>query len=279
LRELRIDHTLIYHRFRNCTGLLTNSIHNALLHLTEKLDWQAILFFAEGVVYLAPLDSELPDRAELQATVWEEVSSGLAAKMLTGEIGFKRDGKGLKVAPQTLEFLSPAQLIRSLPSIVSVTIRNETAPATPKRLARLDISPAEMEFLLSGADLRTDRIAEFIVLLQKEFFGTNPEFIACVLDQLELRAAITPEQTQVHTGGCYWGWYHVAAYYVASNTSLNLEDTTAKLQELANRLVAWAEAKHLLPVQSNSTREVFGRLFRPILGDTRVEQPKTILSA
>jgi CRISPR-associated protein Csc3 len=158
------DCKTLYHRLRNCTGLLTNVIHNALLHLTEKLDWQAILFFAEGVVYLAPPDSESIDRAELQAAVWEEVSGRLASKMLTGEIGFKRDGKGLKVAPQTLEFLPSAQLIQNLPNVVGVTIRNETDPATPKRLARLDVSPAEMEFLLSGADLRSDRIAEFIVL-------------------------------------------------------------------------------------------------------------------
>lgn len=259
LKALGIDRTLTYHRLRNCTGLLTNSIHNAVLHFTEKLNWQPLLFFAQGVVYLAPSNSELPDRSKVQAFLWEQISGSLATRMLNGEIGFKRDGKGLKVAPQALELILPAQLIQNLPSVVAVTIKNETDPATPKRLARLDLSPAEREFLARGAGLRSDRIAEFIVFLQKEFFGNNPEFITQVLDQLGIQSAIAPEQTQIRTGGFYWGWYHAAVYYVASNPHLDLEGVTAKLQVLANHLVTWAEEKNILPVQTSSTREVFDR--------------------
>ena len=259
LKALGIERTLTYHRLRNCTGLLTNSIHNAVLHLTEKLNWQPLLFFAQGVVYLAPSDSELPDRSKVQAFLWEQISGSLATRMLNGEVGFKRDGKGLKVAPQTLELIPPAQLIQNLPGAVAVTIKNETDPATPKRLARLELRPAEREFLARGADLRSDRIAEFMIFLQKEFIGNNPEFITQVLHRLGIQLAITPEQTQIRTGGFYWGWYHAAAYYIASNPHLNLEDVTAKLQVLANQLVTWAEEKKLLPVQTSSTREVFDR--------------------
>lgn len=205
LREPEIDRTLVYHRLRNCTGLLTNNIHNVVQHFTKKLNWQPILVFAEGVVYLAPLDSSSPDRTELRDFVWEQVSNKLATKMLSGETGLKRDGKGLKVAPQTLEFLSPVQLIRNLPNVVVATINNEAAPATPKRLKRLSLSALEQEFLAQGADLRSDRIAEFIVFLQKEFFGNKPEFITQVLDQLSIQSDITPEQTQIFSGGVNWG--------------------------------------------------------------------------
>ncbi len=259
LKALGIDRTLTYHRLRNCTGLLTNSIHNAVLHLTEKLNWQPLLFFAQGVVYLAPSDSELPNRSKVQAFLWEQISNSIATRMLNGKIGFKRDGKGLKASPQTLELIPPSQLIQNLPGVVVVTIKNETDPTTPKRLARLDLSPAEQEFLARGADLRSDRIAEFIVFLQKEFFGNNPEFITQVLDQLGVQSAITPEQTQIFSGGVNWGWYHATAYYVASSPHLDLEDVTAKLQDLANQLTTWAEEKKLLPVQTSPTREVFDR--------------------
>ncbi|UBF28552.1 type I-D CRISPR-associated protein Cas10d/Csc3 [Kovacikia minuta CCNUW1] len=259
LKALGIDRTLTYHRLRNCTGLLTNSIHNAVLHFTEKLDWQPLLFFAQGVVYLVPSDSELPDRSKVQAFLWEQISGSLATRMLNGKIGCKRAGQGLKVAPQALELIPPAQLIQNLPGVVAVTVKNETDPATLKRLARLDLRPTEREFLARGADLRSDLIAEFVIFLQKEFFGNNPEFITQVLDQLAIRLAITPEQTQVRTGGFYWGWYHAAAYYVASNPHLESEDVTAKLQDLANQLVTWAEEKKLLPVRSSSTREGFDR--------------------
>ncbi|XHX81184.1 MAG: type I-D CRISPR-associated protein Cas10d/Csc3 [Stenomitos frigidus ULC029] len=256
LQELGIDRTLIYHRLRNGIGLLTNSIHNAVLHFAGKLNWQPLLFFAQGVVYLAPSESGLPDRFALQTSVWEQVSNELVPKLIMGESGFKRDGKGLKASPQSLELIPPAQLIRNLPNIVTATIKNGNDPVTPKRLARLNLSPAEREYVSHGADLRSDRVAEFIIFLQKEFFGTNAEFLVWVLAQLGIQTAVTPAQTQITLGGVRWGWYYAAAYYIASNPMLTLEDVTEKLQKLANQLATWAEAKHLLLAQISLTREV-----------------------
>ncbi|MEP0819347.1 MULTISPECIES: type I-D CRISPR-associated protein Cas10d/Csc3 [Trichocoleus] len=259
LKELGIDRTLIYHRLRNCTGLLTNSIHNAVLNFTEKLNWQPILCFTEGVVYLAPRGFNLLNRMDLQQFIWEQISDQLVTNMLVGEIGFKRDGKGLKAAPQILELLSPAQLIQGLPSIVEATIKNEIDPATPKRLMNLSITTLERKFLSQGADLRSDRIAEFIIFLQKQFFRSNSEFIAWILEQLGIQSAITWEQAQIHTGGVNLGWYHAAAYYVANSPHLDLRSVTRKLQEIASRLTIWAEEKKLFPVLTSATREAFDR--------------------
>jgi CRISPR-associated protein Csc3 len=262
LKFLGVQRQLIYHRIRACTGLLTRSIHNGVLHFTEKLGWQPILFFAQGVVYLAPLGSKLPNRAELQKFVWEKVSKGLTTNMLTGKIGFKRDGKGLKVAPQTRELLSPDQLIRNLPIIVMATVKNEIAPATPKRLERLNLSPAERAFLANGADLRSDRLAEFLILIQREFFGNRPEFITWILEKLEIQDDITPEQTQQNVGGVSLGWYYAAAHYVAkhsapNSTSLDPNQFLVELQNLAEQLATWAEQNRLLPTRRSLTREIF----------------------
>lgn len=256
LSELGIDRNLIYHRLRNCIGLLTNSIHNAVLHFTNKLDWQPILFFAEGTVYLTPPDTELPDRPKIQKFIWDKVSSTLSAKVLIGKTGFKRDGKGLKAAPQILELLPPSQLIQSLPYIVATIIRNETTPVTPKRLEKLALSQEEREFLAHGADLRSDRIAEFVVFLQRELFENNQKFVLWILAQLGIQSTITLEQTQVFSGGVNRGWYYAAAYYIASNPNLDLDSVTAKLQELADHLAIWAEEKNLLPVLKGTIREV-----------------------
>lgn len=257
LRFLGIRRKLVYHRLRNCTGLLTNGIHNAVMHFAKELDWQPILFFAQGVVYLAPPDSSSPDRLELQEFLWEQVSNRLAASMLRGEVGFKRDGKGLKVAPQTLELFSPAQLIRNLPGVVQSYVNNVKSPATPKRLEKLELSTAERDLLAHGADLRADRIAEFIFLAQKEFFGNRPEFITWMLETLGIQSVITPEQTQLQSGGVNWGWYHAAAYYVASNATLDLNDISDKLQEFAEQLATWAEENNLFPEHFSPTREIF----------------------
>jgi len=258
LRFLGIRHKLIYHRLRDCTGLLTNGIHNAMMYFARNLDWKPILFFAQGVVYLAPQDSELPDHSELQEFLWEQVSNRLAGSMLRGEVGFKRDGKGLKVAPQTLELFSPAQLIRNLPGVIESYGKNEREPANPKRLEKLNLNSTEREFLARGADLRADRIAELIFLAQKEFFGNSPDFITWVLEALGIQTVITPEQTQLQSGGVNRGWYHAAAHYVASNASLDLDnDISKKLRELAEKLATWAEENNLLPEHYSPTREIF----------------------
>ncbi len=257
LRFLGIRRKLVYHRLRDCTGLLTNGIHNAVMHFAKELDWQPILFFAQGVVYLAPQDAGVPDRSELQDFLWAQVSNRLATSMLRGEVGFKRDGKGLKVAPQTLELFSPAQLIRNLPGVVQSYVGNAKSPATPKRLEKLELGASERAFLAKGADLRADRIAEFIFLAQKEFFGNSLEFITWTLETLGVQFAITPEQTQLQSGGVNWGWYHAAAHYVASNATLDLEEISEKLQEFAERLATWAEENNFFPEHRSPTREIF----------------------
>jgi len=274
LRHLEIHHKLTYHRLRDCTGILTNGIHNAVMRFARELDWQPLLFFAQGVVYLAPHDTGVPDRSELQKFLWEQVSERLVLSVRRGEVGFKRDGKGLKVAPQTLELFSPAQLIRNLPSVVKSYVANAKSPATPKRLERLELSEMEREFLSSSADLRADRTAEFIILAQKEFFADRPEFIAWMLEKLGVQDAITPEQTQFQSGGVNYGWYHIAAYYIARHSTLDLEQLDEKLQEIAEQLATWAEESKLLPEHHSPTREVFYDYLTQYLEVQGWEQPK-----
>lgn len=257
LRFLGIKKKLVYHRLRDSLGILTNGIHNATVRFARQLGWEPILFFAQGVVYLAPSDNETPDCSELQAFIWQQVSQLLGSKMLGGDIGFKRDGKGLKVAPQTLELFAPADLIRQLPNVIEVRVANAKSPATPKRLEKLPLSESEQEFLNQGADIRADRLAEFVFLTQKEFFENSPEYINWVLAALELQGKISPEQTQAQSGGVNYGWYHVAAYYIATHLSLKPEEALGTLSELAENLATWAEENNLLPEHHSPTREIF----------------------
>ncbi len=99
LRYLNINKSLVYHRLRDTVGILSNGIHNATIKFAKNLEWEPILFFAQGVIYIAPPDSETPDINELQEFIWSQISGVLGSKMLGGDIGFKREGKGLKVAP------------------------------------------------------------------------------------------------------------------------------------------------------------------------------------
>ncbi|MBF2066226.1 MAG: type I-D CRISPR-associated protein Cas10d/Csc3 [Calothrix sp. C42_A2020_038] len=257
LRLLSINRSLVYHRLRDTIGIVSNGIHNATIKLTSEMGWEPLLFFAQGVVYLAPPNYQTPDINSLQELIWCQINEVLRSKMLGGDIGFKRDGKGLKVAPQTLELFSPAKLISQLTQVIEVRVANIKDLATPKRLAKLSLTHDEREFLNKGADLRADQIAEFIVLVQKKFFRKSPEYINWMLNTLELNGKISPEQTQLQSGGVNYGWYHAAAYYVASHASLNRDDVLQNLTQWAEDLATWASDNNLRPSHHSSTQEIF----------------------
>ena len=263
LRRLKINKTLVYHRLRDSLGLLTNSIHNDVVAFAEKLGWEPIIFFAQGTVYLAPPQPEVPDREELKNNIWQAIGKKLAEKMGKGEIGFKRDGKGLKVAPQTLELFAPGDLICQLPEVIDALVKNEKNPATPKRLNKLvekgELTPEEREELEAGAHCRADRLAEFIIIVQREFLPKVTEYVPWILEALEVSDRLTPEQTQTVVGGVNYGWYRAAALYMARHATFDEEDAREHLSELAERLADWAEEEQLLANPKSPTREVFDR--------------------
>lgn len=257
LRSLGINKKLVYHRLRDSLGILSNGIHNATMLFTRELGWEPILFFAQGIVYLAPDDYQTPEIAELQEFIWQQISGVLSNKMLRGDIGFKRDGKGLKVAPQTLELFTPVEIIPELPLVIETKVANIKNPATPKRLEKLTLSKEEKESLKKVADIRCDRIAEFIFLTQKEFFGNSPEYINWMLDTLGIVDKISAEQTQLQAGGVNYGWYQAAAYYIAENPTLEPDEVTAKMSQWAESLAIWAQENDLLSQHHSPTKEVF----------------------
>ncbi|MFG6107069.1 type I-D CRISPR-associated protein Cas10d/Csc3 [Leptothoe sp. EHU-05/26/07-4] len=257
LDSLGISGKLVYHRLRDVTGILSNGIHNAVLAFTAQEDWQPILYFAQGAVYLAPTETEVPEPDNLKHALWNSVEAILSGAMLGGDIGFKRDGKGVKVSPQTLELFPPEQLIRGLPEVIIAKVRNEKAPATPKRLASLELSETERERLGAVADIRSDRLAELIGLVQKEFFSKISEFTPWVLEWLNIQDEITPEQTQVQKGGVNYGWYRATAEYVLKHQTLDTEQFSEILEEFVTALADWATEKQLLPGTVNPTKDAF----------------------
>ncbi|MHC5935984.1 type I-D CRISPR-associated protein Cas10d/Csc3 [Nostoc sp.] len=262
---LTIPKKLTYHRLRDCRGLITNQIHNAVVSFARQLDWEPILYFAQGAVYLTPKNYDAPDFADIQTSVWENLiqgdtennQKGLADFFKSGDVGFVRDGKGLKVAPQTLELFTSADLIRLLPDVVQIKVANVKFPATPKRLEKLTLTDEEQTFLLQGADIRADRLAEFIILAQREFFEGCQEYTNWILTTLELQNQISPEQTQVQSGGVNYGWYQAAAHYIATHATLDQEQISNFMKDLGDRLAIWAEENNLLKGITSPTHEAF----------------------
>ncbi|MBE9225409.1 type I-D CRISPR-associated protein Cas10d/Csc3 [Phormidium sp. LEGE 05292] len=262
------DRKLIYHRLRDCRGLLTNRIHNAVDNFAKEQNWFPFLYFAQGTVYLAPQESDIPNLDEIQSFVWENIIQGDEEKNLrglgelfsNGDVGFIRDGKGLKIAPLTRELFNPVKLICLLPNVIIQTVKNIKDPATPKRLEKLDLSESDRQFLEAGADVWADRLAEFIILAQKEFFAENEEYNNWVLTTLGLQTEILPEQTKIQKGGVNYGWYQVAAHYIAQtplNRDPGSQELTEFLREFGERLATWADENNFLLSHQSETYEVF----------------------
>ena len=265
---LDVDKKLVYHRLRDCRGLLTNRIHNAVDNFAKKQDWKPILYFAQGTVYLAPQESETPSLEEIQSYTWSNILQGeensnlrgLEELFSNGDIGFVRDGKGLKIAPLTRELFAPAQLICLFADVVIQTVKNLKNLATPKRLEKLPLSESDRKLLDQEADVWSDRLAEFIILAQREFFAESEEYNNWVLTHLDLQREISVEQTKIQKGGVNYGWYQVAAHYIA-RTPLNRhpgsEELTEFLRDFGKNLAAWAEDNNLLPSHGSVTYQVF----------------------
>ncbi|WP_017659639.1 type I-D CRISPR-associated protein Cas10d/Csc3 [Baaleninema simplex] len=260
LSHLKIKKKLVYHRLRDTLGLLTNAIHNATLEAVRELDWKPLLFFARGVVYLAPTDAAIPERSTVKKAVRRKVVELLGQPMQRGEIGFKRDGKGLKIAPQTTELFTAADLIGYLPGVIQAKVANKKS-ATLNRLKKLldrgDLDPEEYAEIQDYTDLRADRLAEFILVVQREFFDKTPEYTGKVLELLKLDEVLTSEQIDIVLGGVNYGWYRAAAHYLKGHATYDEEQVQEFLEQLAEDLVEWSNEQNLLPEHSSETVEIF----------------------
>lgn len=288
LNDLGIDGRLVYHRLRDCRGVLTNYIHNAFIKFAEKFNWEPILFFANGVVYLAPEDKIAFKVSDIQQEIWNTILKGINDKtqkldgleyyFIKGEVGFIRGGKGLKIAPLTREIFTPTQLICQLPEVVKENVKNLKSIATSKRLDKITLGVEERQKLERGIDIWADRLAEFIFLIQKEFFGSNDGFIKWVLDALKLSSDISIEQTKFQVGGVNYGWYQVAASFVAKTNLDRHPDSEEFLdffKKFAIDLSIWAEEHNLLPFHTSPTYEAFCEYLNQYLETSGSEQAPT----
>ena len=262
---LGIPKKLVYHRLRDCRGLLTNQIHNAIVSFARESDWKPILYFAQGVVYLSPKSYTSLNLEQIKQSVWNQISNFLGNKILNGDAGFKRGNVGLTMAPETqellLSLLTPSEIIRQLPRVIAIMIGNINDPATRKRLGKLVekgvITQPEFNNLAQYGDNRADRLAEFVLLIQGQFFKGSIDYVSKILTLLDLHNHVSVEQAKFEDGVKY-GWYYTAACYIKINSELSDLDLLEKIDQLADQIVVWAEENSLLPKQSSKIEIAFG---------------------
>lgn len=248
-----------FHAISENRGVLTNVINNALLDLYRSANHQPLLYFPNGVAYLATQEALPVDASSIPGRVIEKIRN-LCGRQIEGRlVGLGRDGKGLKFADYYWLFFSPQELVLKIAPKGALHKISKKEAAAPKRAEKLkEIQSKAQEF--SGIDfnfsddLRIDQLAEFCDLVERKIWSdfcqqsfkeglnrldvTKSLFKILRVEDLIFTFELLrtkPEATRA-AGGVPLGWYYVAAEYLKRNPGLGPEELPDLLSELARQI-------------------------------------------
>jgi CRISPR-associated protein Csc3 len=219
---------LAYHQMAETRGLLSNVLHNAAQEVLTQHDFKPYLYFADGMVYLAPQNSQARvSIEEVVESAWQAISKALLS---SPTFGIDRDGKGLKVASPLYEFLDVAGLIAAGRTylVQRVSARNSSAAERLEKFGAVDPGLAR--------DFRVDWLGEFLAYLRRDIARVllpgAKDITAFLLHYLELNEVVSADEAERQSGGVPLGWYYAAAHYVTRHPTLAPEDVERLMQQL-----------------------------------------------
>lgn len=253
LELLEIDKKLVYHRLRDCRGLITNQIHNAVVSFASNCGWEPILFFAQGAVYLASKDTIAIQSSDVHESTWTNVSNLLTDKILNDGTGIKRGKDGISIAPETLSFLlemrTNSELVKELPYLVRTISSVYKAPNYLQEfINRKVISRDRGDELVQRLNRAVDWIAEFIAFVQSRFFEKSQIFPQMILEILSVQPELHLDIFKDRFKGVNYKlpyWYFIATCYIEFNSTSSEDDLFNSLIHIANQIAIWAEEKSL----------------------------------
>ncbi len=251
-----------YHALSDNRGILTNIINNALIDLHPDEFYTPLLYLPDGVVYLAKADAPAIATDQISDAVIKKIKILCGNRLRQRQIGFVRDGKGIKFADYYWLFFDIDQLMEVANLAACRIILSTKSSSASKRSESLSSFQAvgnlpedlEIEF---GEDYRIDRLAEFGDLLCRRLWGDwgdhfntwqkqKPKVKRAVLPELDLTQklsgflglaseipALRKIQSLKKTGGVPLDWYYLAAKYIQQNSHLDDD----QLRDVMTRMV------------------------------------------
>jgi CRISPR-associated protein Csc3 len=248
-----------FHSVSENRGVLTNVINNALLDTYRATGHQPLLYFPNGVVYIAGKDASAVEASSIPDKVIEKMRKLCANQIEQRLVGLGRDGKGLKFADYYWLFFSPADLVQRVApkaALQKISGRQASAPKRGEKLreiqSRIDeLSQIPFDF---ADDLRIDQLAEFCDLIERKIwnefceqrFSDGADRLDAAKELLRKLAVedlqdtfqllkTKPEATHA-AGGVPLGWYYVAAEYLRRNPGLGPDDFPDMLDDIAQTM-------------------------------------------
>lgn len=294
-----------YHALSDNRGVLTNIINNALMDLHPPEFYTPLLYLPDGVVYLAKANAPAINVERISEQVISKIKTLCGDQLKHRQIGFGRDGKGLKFADYYWLFFDIAQFMdvaklaacRIIPST-----KNSSAAKRSASLASFQ-TQGELPNNLSvefGDDYRIDRLAEFGDILcrgiwrgwcdrfnqwQKQYSKAKrktlldldlTQKLAEHLDLADEIPTIQTIQSLKKTGGVPLDWYYLAAKYIQKNSHLDdgqVQDIMTGMVNYAATILEPLVQEFILPDGWNDLRTYVERVV--LLPDGFITPPQT----
>jgi CRISPR-associated protein Csc3 len=239
-----------YHALSDNRGVLTNILNNALMDLHPKEFYTPLLYLPDGAVYLARADAPEVATKTIPNQVIQKIKTLCGDRLRERQVGFGRDGKGLKFADYYWLFFDTPQLMDIAKDAACRIIPSTKTSSAAKRSTSLSSFQTDGELpahlkVTFGEDYRIDRLAEFGDILCRgiwrswcdrfnEWQKQQPKSERQNLPELDLTQqlaeylglahevpALQAIQSLKKTGGVPLDWYYLAARHNQQNQSLD----------------------------------------------------------
>jgi CRISPR-associated protein Csc3 len=177
-RQLKLS----YHSIAENRGVLTNVVNNALIEAHTDFNtgdnryYEPLLYLPTGVIYLTDRNAPPVKIESIPERVVEKIKSLCAGELKARQIGFSRDGKGMKYADYYSLFFDTPELMEVGLKATKRILKDGKKPVSKDRSDNLIkfqkqniLSPA-YDFKFND-DIRIDQIAEFGDLVSRKIWG------------------------------------------------------------------------------------------------------------
>ncbi len=257
-----------YHALSDNRGVLTNILNNALIDAHPKQYYTPLLYLPDGVVYLATADAPAIDTDDIPDRVIAKIQSLCAKQLSKRQIGFSRDGKGLKFADYYWLFFRIDELMKvSIDAARRILPDTKTASAGKRSESLQDFQekgelPNDINVVF-GNEIQIDRLAEFGDILCRGIWGKwrdratdyqkqLPKAERKAIPDIDLTQnlaehlglskeipALNKIQSLKKTGGVPLDWYYLAAKFYQKNPG---KDSAENL-EFMDSMVTYATSR------------------------------------
>lgn len=230
-----------YHQLSTVTGLLTNLINNAIMHLLRERGYLPLLFFPNGVVYLAENQDRTVDITEslfeaVTTKIMNTCREGLNQKLS----GFKRGREGMKFPDYYYGIMPVRNLLELAFRATNTHVKNSQSHARLKAMLDMQnkkIIPKHIDLQFEPS-LEVDKLAEYLTVIEKILLkskrlknGTDVE--KTILQALGLSEYLTISQAIPDQGGQKYRWFFIAGKYLHLHQGLDPGEVDEIMQQIA----------------------------------------------